>query len=177
MKIFLIALAYFVIAAFKFFLNLTRWKHCNKLLNEYGENYKTNPALNYPLISPAKRHFSRTGTRSDIYRNQHILADSSYSVFEQNSKCFLHAMGIYQDRMFRAPLWLYDDVLIKLSVIHIPYKLKENAFTAIIFALIEGFVLYLGGLALDTSGVGRKILDYLYAFLTVAWQRIWEWIR
>lgn len=170
MSVYLIAGLYIGVALLKLLKNSLHEHFCAKLYVEYRLNYQTSPQKNHFLTSQVRRHFKRTDTYCKANHSQHYLSNRSSYVFSDVEECFYYALGIYKDRKRRAFLWLYDDVLSKLSVILIPQRLKENPVIALLFGLLQCFVIYLAELALDTSGIGNKILDYLYATLTELWR-------
>lgn len=160
---------YIGIALLKLLKNSLHQHFCASLYAKYYLNYHNAPDKNYFLINQVRRHFKRTGTYNKVNHSQHYLPKHSSYVFSDVEECFCYAIGIYKDRKRRAFLWLYDDVLSKLSVILIPQNLKGNRIIAFLIALLECFLIYLAELALDITGIGSKILNYLYATLTEIW--------
>ena len=165
MKIIVLLSAYVFIAAIKYFLNDFRIRQCNFLLDEYIKNILNDPVKNYELSNSFKRHFKRLKIKSELFNYPKSITDKNQPSLGNYTNNLAQAIGQYKDRKKCSILWLYYDIADKLSFIFVPESFKRNAFFSVLLALFEWFVFYLATLALDTSGIGRTILNALYLFL------------
>lgn len=110
---------------------------------------------NYNYINSIKSLLSRAYISCDIGKYEKI----TYNV-DSITERLLQARGIYRDRMLHSPCWGYN-VLKKLHIFSPIFERSHGWFVSIILCFAEGLALYLFGLFLDSSGIGKSLLSYL----------------
>lgn len=154
---FKIILFYIAISAIVYIRNKYFYIKCTYLINSLREN-KNNCNYIIPVNSILRKANLFTFERANPQR----FVNSNY--IEDICDCLLIAKGIFHTYCKRSPLWLYY-LISNMSIFSLVRKTASSRLCTIFYALVEWFFLYLLGLFLDTSGIGSKILKWLYVAL------------
>ena len=145
--------------------NLINWWRCTYISARMQMNIDVSPYknLNYTIsiISLLKR-LDCYYTKKEISKmivNPHGMLTIIKHLYE--------VRGIYYHQIVHSFTWPYR-VMRKITVFKPLSDVKNNPIISTILCIGEGFVIYLLGLYLDTTGIGNKILAFLLDFLTEA---------
>lgn len=147
---------YLGISAIIFLKHFIDFWRCMYVAFRLEYNIEEHPSRrNYNYITSVRSLLSRAYISSDIGKYSQI----AYDVDDITDRLF-QARGIYRDRMLHSPLWGYN-VLKKIHIFSPIFERSHGWFVSTILCLAEGLALYLIGLYLDNSGIGKSLLSYL----------------
>lgn len=154
--------AYILIAVFIYTKNKINYLRCNYVINNLianAKNKKYNNNFNY--INSVESLLSGASIYSPVFLDYSKLANGYYlnSIIEHLEQ----ARGIYRHRYIHSLFWGYP-FLKKIKIFKPIFNKSTNIIVSIVICLVEGFLVYLLGLYLDTTGIGNKILICLTDF-------------
>ena len=136
------------------------WFRCLYIAARLHNNNQTNKKYknqNYAIsIESLLKNAKGYNIESRIYN---LLSRRDYSDVEMLGALF-EAQAVYRHwalHTFTWPATLFR----KLNLFNHIFNTRHNFFIKIIMCFLEGFLVYLLGLYLDTTGIGNKILTYI----------------
>ena len=149
---------YISVAIIFFIINLYRYLRCTYYQIIYNTNHENNNAL---------KNFNIKESVYKLFKKSHILISGRADIgiitdsFQMNdfNNSFYCARAYFRHKMLHAPFWVLSAIE-KINIFSLVRK-TNNKVASLILSVIEGFLLYLLGLYLDTTGIGNKILSYL----------------